>query len=95
MGQYPGLVVRLALLALAVRDARAWPVLFNGNGSSALSSAYGGHVLLAPDTGGARRAARPPPGPRSRTCRLHQGEPGVCLSLPCKAVQSEPSASGR
>jgi hypothetical protein len=35
--------------------AHAWPLLFNGDGSSLLTSGYGGDVLLSPDAGGAHR----------------------------------------
>jgi hypothetical protein len=37
----------------AAPRAHAWPLLFNGDGSSLLTSGYGGDVLLSPDAGGA------------------------------------------
>jgi hypothetical protein len=44
----------------ALQCAHAWPLLFNGDGSSLLTSGYGADVLLSPDAGGAcaRQALR-------------------------------------
>jgi hypothetical protein len=40
-------------LSAAPRVSHAWPLLFNGDGSALLTSAFGADVLLAPDAGGA------------------------------------------
>ena len=39
------------VLALLLQSARAWPLFFNGSGTTQLSSAFGGDVLLSPSTG--------------------------------------------
>jgi hypothetical protein len=47
----------VAALALLLPPACAWPLFFNGSGTTQLSSAFGADVLLSPSTGAAARAA--------------------------------------
>ncbi len=65
-----------AAVALLLPATSAWPLFFNGSGTTQLSSAFGADVLLSPSTGASARAA-----PHLRTA----------CGTPCRATTADAS----